>query len=59
MRTINYPIKSYRLAKEVTDELTQLKFSSGKSWNLLFIDLLDAYKYKEKPIKRKLSAENS
>ena len=40
---ISYPIKSYRLNKKTTQKLQGLKQSSGKSYNLLFLDLIRSF----------------
>jgi len=43
MRDKQYKVKQFRLSDEVYEELLKLKAEKGKSWNLLFKDLLTDY----------------
>ena len=50
-RDMHYPIKSFRLANDLTDLIAKLKRESDKSYNLLFWDMVAAYQ-KHKKLKK-------
>lgn len=54
-RDMHYPIKSYRLASDLTNLIAKLKKDSNKSYNLLLWDMVAAYQKHKKS--KKINSE--
>ena len=47
-RNLHYPIKAYRLAENTIKAINGLKEKSGKSYNLLFLEMISKYQKAKK-----------